>query len=349
MSFVPKLKEFVLAKRWYIIGVTLTLVLAGGGLYAYKQHTYKQSPEFFLTQLNAGLQSNNLPLLATLIDFRSLTDDISKQIVRAPIPQHYGKIRETEYIVVAEQIQNDFILAMQTKDEEKPANPNPNPLAPLEPLPADFAMQISGKFRLQGLADNKAIITTTINHPRLKKDYKLSFLCEQKPHWMVTKFINFNELLAEYIDEENKLEVLRENKFLEDNIKFAKRMSDQFSVSDCTAFVHTASDGHTTLFVRVRGYNRGPFIIQNMTFATEVIAETSEGPMTIEKDLNMAARILPGVDLQDSYSIELDKNKPEDMLLINTTNFVCKAKPRMMTLGNGTLLFTKRHRLQRSN
>ncbi len=345
MSFVSKLTQFIKAKLWYIVGAISFVVLSGGGFYGWKHYTYLQSPEYFLEQLNLATQNNDFATLATLVDFRSVTEDIAKQIIRAPIPPLPGKPRETNVFILSEKIQKNFIAAMQNKDKNAPQNPNPDPLAALEPLPSDFAAQISGKFKLITALANEAVVSVKVNYPRLKKDYNLIFSIEKKPEWIVTKLRNIHEVIKEYITEENKLEVLRDHKFQKDNFEIQKRMTAQFEVNKCTAFVHTTTDNTSTLFVRINGYNKGPYIIRNMTFATDVTAKTEHDEITFTRDLNMAARILPGVDLEDSYSITLDPSNEQDAKILAAESFTCTAKPRLMTLGNGQLLFTKKHRL----
>ncbi len=345
MSFVSKLKDFVKTKLWYIVGTIVFIAISTGGFFGWKHYTFLQSPEHFLERLNLATQSNDFATLAALVDFRGISEDVAKHIVRAPIPPTPDKPRETNYIVMSEQIQKDFIVGMQNKDKEVKPNPNQTPLAPLEPLPADFVAQIAGKFKLETAVENEAIISVSVHYPRLKKDYKLLFSINKKDDWIVTRFRNIDVIIKDYIAEENKLEVLRDLKFQKDNAAIQARMNAQFSVKECTAFVHTASDGTSTLFVRINGYNNGPYIIRNMAFATTVTATTEQGNIEFNRNLNMAARLLPGVDLQDSYSVTLDPNVEQAAEILSAQSFSCTAKVSFMTLGNGQLLFTKKHRL----
>ncbi len=346
MSFVPKLKQFVITKKWYILGAILFISLSSGGIYGWKHYTYLQSPQYFIEQLNLATQSNDFVKLASLVDFLTVSDEIAQKIVRAPIPSTKGNPRETDYIVLSEKIQRDFILNMQNKDEEIPPNPNMNPLAPLEALPKDFAAQISGKFQLQIALENEGIVNVKVHYPRLKKDYVLQFIIEKKPDWIITRFKNIDEIITEYIAEENKIDIQRDLKFQKDNAKAQKEMTSQFRVDSCTAFVHTTSDGHSTFFIRINGYNNGPHIIRNMTFDTNILGRTSEEEFEFKRNLNMATRLLPGVDLQDSYSFELDPKEELDAKILAADGFACMGKPKQMTLDNGRLLFTRLHRLE---
>ncbi len=345
MSFAANLKNFLISKKWFLLGFILLLIMSMGGFYGWKHYQYLQSPQHFLSQLNAATQSNDFVTLAKLVDFRGIAEDISKQIVRAPIPPSADKPRETDYLAMSDKIQNDFIIAMENKDKDTTTKTANDPLSSLEPLPKDFAAQISGKFELQTTVEDEGLISVSVNYPRLDKKYKLLFTISKNPEWKITRFNNTAELIEEYIAEENKLEVLRDLKFQKDNAEMQASMLKQFTVKQCTAFLHTTSDGQSSLFVRVNGYNNGPYIILNMTFETNVTVHGVQGNLEFKHDLNMAARLLPGVDLIDSYSIELDQNNERDEKILSAQEFSCTARIRLMTLSNGKLLFTKRHRL----
>ncbi len=345
MSAVEKIKTFVMTFKWYLLGGTLTIALLAGGFYGWKHYTYINSPEYYLEQLNAALVANDLEKLAVLIDFRTISEDMALHIKNAPIPKRPIKAKETNFVPLHETIQKAFMQALENKDAP-PQEQNIDPLAPLNPLPGDFAAQISGKLQLQAALDNEAVLSVNVHYPRLKTDYRLLFLIEKKPDWIMTRLNNIDEILRHYVAEENKLEALREEKFQKNNVTFQARMNSQFQVDSCTAFLHKAQgSANTTLYVRIKGYNKGPHIIRNMTFDTTISSTNEQGEVLLKKDLNMAARILPGVNLEDSYDVDLDPNNEIDAAIIQAKALFCKAKPRVMTLGNGELLFTKKNRL----
>ncbi len=347
MPAMEKIKTFVVATKWYLLGGTLSIALLVGGFYGWKHYTYLNSPEYYLEQLNAALLANDLATLALLVDFRAISEDMALHIKNAPIPKRPVQAKETKVIPLHETIQKTFMQALLDKDAQtQTPEQTIDPLSPLAPLPNDFAAQISGKLQLQAALEDEAILSVSVNYPRLEKDYKLLFLIEKKPDWIMTRLNNIDEILKYYVEEENKLEVLREEKFQKNNDEFQKRMNAQFEVNSCTAFLHQSQGSTTsTLFVRIKGYNKGPHIIRNMTFATTISTSNAKGEILLKKDLNMATRILPGVDLEDSYSLDLDPNDVNDATILAAKTLFCKAKPRVMTLGNGELLFTKKHRL----
>ncbi len=346
MSAVEKVKQFVKTARWYIVGTIVTLGLLGGGLFGWSHYKHINSPEYYLEQLNAALLANDLATLAVLVDFRTITEHMAQQIQQAPIPKRPVNAKEANVYPLYEEIQREFMQALQNKDQTTTTEETTDPLSPLDPLPKDFAAQISGKLQLQAALEDEAILSTTVHYPRLKKDYKLFFLIEKKPDWIMTRLNNIDEILKQYVAEENKLEILREEHFQQNNVEFQKRMDAQFHVSSCTAFLHhVTGNPNATLYVRIKGYNKGPSIIRNMTFATTINSSGEQGKVLLTKDLNMATRILPGVDLEDSYNLELDPNNPIDAAILAAKDLFCSAKPRVMTLGNGVLLYTKRNRL----
>ncbi len=348
MPDISSIKQFVIKARWKILGIVLCLILAAGGFYGWKHYTHINSPEYFIEQLNTALVTNDLAKLAVLVDFRSVTDDMVKHIQRADIPKRPATAKEERVIPLTEEIQVIFMEALKNKDAAPPTTQEKqNPLAPLDPLPIDFAAQISGKIKLQAALGNEAVASVTVNYPRLERDFRLLFFMTKSPDWIIKRMSNVDEILRYYVTEENKLELLREEKFLKDNAIFQQRMDEQFELRSCTAFVHAATGSKTkSLFVRIKGYNKGPQIIRNMTFETTITSDTAQGNVVLKEDLNMAARILPGVDLEDAYNIELDPNNAEHAAVLNTKNLFCVAKPRVMTLNNGDLLFTRKNRLE---
>ncbi len=339
MSFVEKAKVFVVEKKMLVIGLTLTLVLGGGGFLGWKKYTYSQSPQAFIEQLNTALTATDVTALATLIDFRTLTEDLAKNILAQPMPSKSSTPKSTEVPLLAEDIQKFFLQNLQNTDTAKtPATEDP--LAPLMPLPPDFIKQVSGKFIFQTQTQEGAITSVRIHYPRLEKDFTFYFLAKQKPHWRIERVMNTKELVQAYIKEDSTLERGRKKLYDIQREKDRKRIESQFRVEECTAFIHRPN-GQTTpnLIVRIRGYNQGPFIIRNMTFATKVYARNANGEIAFSQKLNSAARINVGTLLEDSYTHELETESKEAKFLLEVPEVSCEAHVHFMTLDNGQLLF----------
>ncbi len=343
MSLVEKIKTFVIEKKFLVLGAVLTLALAVGGLMGWQKYSHTQSPEFFVEQLNAALVAHDLATLATLVDFKTLTEDVAQQILAQPMPSKFSTPKQTKIPLLAEDIQIFLLEALAEKEETAPAGPIDGvaeALAPLAPLPTDFAKQIAGKFFLQARTQNGAITAVRFNHPRLEKDFTLHFYLNSEPDWKITRLINSKDLVQAYIDEDTTLEGARKKAHDLQRAKDQKRIDQQFNLEECTAFIHTPTGQKTPILtVRIRGYNNGPFVIRNMTFDTTVHAHYSEGELTFKHKINTAARLSVGTTLEDSYRLELDTEGKDAKILIGSDKTLCEAKVSFMTLDNGTMLY----------
>ncbi len=339
MSLVQNLKEFVIKNRTLVITVLSVLILGGGSIYAWKKYTYAQSPEAYVEKLNLALLKGDLAALAFLIDFRPMTESMARILLDTTMPSKESTPAVQSKEELAEKIQKTFIENIQNRDA-KVDTTKQDPLASITPLPHDFIKQIAGNVSLLGTSQEGAIISIKFNHPRLEKDFQLHFLIKEKPDWKIVKFINFSDLLQIYIKEELALEKGRKKIFEAKRAEDQKRMKQQFRMDECTAFIHRPSgQKFSTLSVRIRGYNKGPFIIRNMTFDTKVVVESSGGQLFYNHNINTASRILVGTTLEDSYNMELRPEDESTSILEQAPKLSCEANVIFMTLDNGKALF----------
>ncbi len=330
----------VLKKFKILIILVLLAGLSVGGYFGWKHYKFLQSPEHYVEKLNAALNANNKAELATLLDLRKITEELAARFLSAPLPNESVKPQDTGPTQLAETMQLAFIDALLTRDQEPAPAPPKNPLRPIEPFPDDFAKQLVGNITLKSASENSAVAQVNIHYPRTKKDVTFLLQIEKKPDWIMTRVLNIDQLLQIYIEEEKIMDAMRQDAYITKMNENAKRMKAQFIVHSCFAFMQTVSrqDGGI-LIVRVKGYNKGPHIIRNMTLETVVSATNPQGPFSFKRNLHSATRILPAVDLEDSYTLELDPNNAEDAAILQGHGFSCTATPTTMTLGNGEFLF----------
>ncbi len=330
----------VLKKFKILIILVLLGGLGAGGYYGWQHYLFLQSPENYVAKLNTALTANNMTELAKLIDFRQLTEELAARFLAAPLPNEDVKPKGKGTTQLAEEMQQHFMEALLTRDEEPKPAPPKNALRPIEPFPDDFAKQLVGNITLKSSDEHSAVAQVVIHYPRTKKDVTFLLQLEKKPDWIMTRVANIDQLLHVYIEEEKVMDAMRQDAYINKMNENAKRMKAQFIVHSCLAFMQTISqqDGGI-LIVRVKGYNKGPQIIRNMTIETIVTGKGPQGDFSFKRNLNSATRILPAVDLEDSYTLELDPNNPEDQTILQGHGFTCTALPTTMTLGNGEFLF----------
>ncbi len=341
MSLMEKVKTFVMEKKFLVLGVVLAVFVTVGVFVGWQKYTHSQSPEYFITQLNAALVADDMAALATLVDFRAITEDVATHILAQPMPSKSSTPKQQQVPLLAEDIQRFFIESMKNKDNEAKNTAPENPLAPLSPLPADFAKQISGNFFLHARTSDGAITGVRFTHPRLDKEFTLHFYLSQKPDWQMVRLINVRDLVQTYIKEDASLEQSRQKANAIQRAKDQKRINTQFKMEECVAFIHTPTGQKTpNLTIRIRGQNAGPFIIRNMTFDTTIHAQIDNGELAFKQNINTAARINVGTTLEDSFTLELETEGKEAKILTESKKILCEAKVRFMTLDNGTMLYT---------
>ncbi len=304
--------------------------------------TKEPSPEEYVEQHNTAMTAADFTTLVKLVDFRTLTEDIAQHILNAPPVSKVSTPKEKTVSELAQKIEQFFIKSM--KNSGAKANPNAQKktdlAAPFMPVPDDLAQQITGKFSLRGLSKQGAIVTTQFTHPELEESVPLHFLVTQTPEWKMIRLINISELLKEYNVHEKKLERARQKEYDLKRAKDKKRIEQQFKLDSCVAFVHQPSGQKTPLLtVRIKGYNNGPFTIRNMTFDTKVRVHSSGGELVYNHDINTAAQLRVGVTLEDSYTLDIDKDEKEVAVLLKAPKVTCTAHVQYMTLDNGQILF----------
>ncbi len=328
-------KEFFQKNRTTIIVLLALFLLGGGGFYGWQRYTYANSPEAYVEKLNAALLSGDLATLAVIVDFRPMTESMAHLILDSPMPSEASRPSTTNEAVLAENIQKAFMESVKNRDA-KPSDKKEDPLAPIKPLPPDFTKQIAGNVTLLGRAQNGAIISAKMTHDRVDKDYQLHFLIEQKPDWKITKFVNFPDLLQAYILEEAALERGRKKIFEAKRAEDKKRMDQQFRLDECTAFVHRPSGQKTSMLtVRIKGYNKGPFTIRNITFDTKIVVGSSGGELYYNHNISTASRLLVGTNLEDSFIMELLPEYESTQILEQAPKLTCEPNITFMTLDNG--------------
>ncbi len=335
MAFSDVLKKFKL-----LIIFVLLAGLSVGGYFGWRHYTFLQSPEHYVDKLNTALAANNFEELATLVDFRRLTEDLAVRFLAAPLPDESIRPKSMNAAELAEEMQRIFMDAMLTRNEAPKGGPPKNPLRPLEPFPEDFAKQLVGAISLTSKTEHDALAQLSIHYPRLEKDITFLLQITKNPEWQLTHVANSDSLLQTYIAEERAMDAKRKDAYIKQMDENAKRMAGQFIINSCFAFMQTVAQQEGGIFiVRVKGYNKGPQIIRNMTIQTTITGQSLQGEFAFKRSLHSATRILPGVDMEDSYTLELDPNNPEDFRILQGHSFTCDAIPTTMTLGSGEFLF----------
>ncbi len=340
MSAVEKAKTFLNEKKSLVIGLVVTALVAGGGFWAWKKYTHANSPEAYIAKVNTALLTADLAALATLVDFRTLSEDFAQHILSQPMASPSSAPRNTQVPLLSEDIQKFFLQKMHTRDEDAEKEDSTNPLDPLLPVPPNFITQIAGNLSLHTQTRTDAVAIVKMEYPRIEKEYMLQFLLQKKPDWRIVRFLNAKELVHAYVQEDTFLEQGRKKARQIQRDKDKKRIEAQLTIDECTAFLHKPrGQKEPILVVRIRGYNNGPYIIRNMTFDITVEARTSHGQLEFKQKVNRGTRLNVGTTLEDNFNHELQTEGKDAEFLLEAPKVSCTAHVHFMTLDNGEVLY----------
>lgn len=323
-----------------VIGAMVLALITGGAVWGWQQYQFKQSPQKALQDIALALQKGNRQSLATLVDFRSLSENFAQQIL-----QNYPAEAALPPVeIVAENVQQQILDGfVKTEDPKRAAKPNP--YAPLNPMPADTIAQIATSIEMQQADTTFALARATVDYPRAEKKFTLIFRMEKKEGlgWQLIKIVNAQELVQSFIFAQQSIDQQKSNALAEKNAEQQQRMDKQMVVNSCTVMAGMLSDGKTALLsIEVLARNPGPHAVLNFN-----LEATLSSPKESEKSqkflLNLAKRTLQGENLSHTWNIALDPQNPDHQYLLSEKKLQCTARFNNMGLSSGEVLFLRKN------
>lgn len=335
-SLVPLLKR---CKTFALILVGLCF-LGSCVFFGWRHYQFKNSPQKALQEITQALQKGNHATLAMRVDFRTLSETFSHQIL-----QEYPATSDMPPLeIIAENIQQRIFTGIG-KVEEPPKGVKPNPYAPLAPLPADAMAQIATSLEMQQVDEQFALARAKVEYPRAEKTFTLIFQLEKSAGrgWQLTKITNATELIQAFALSQQSIDQQKVDALAEKNAEQQKRMNAQMVVNSCTAVVGMLSDKKTALLsIEILAHNPGPHAVLNFNVETQLTSKLHPA----EKHsflLNLAKRTLQGEDFRHTWNIGLDLQNPEHLYLLEEKKLECTARFNNMGLSSGEVLFLRKN------
>lgn len=332
-GFCKKHKKLLLI----CIGV---LLVAGAGIGGIRYYYVQKSPEKALQNITLALQKGNRVALATLVDFRSLSEHFSQQVISTYRAEKMPPLPE-----LADNLQQKVLDTLGAKADDSVKGAKQPLFAPLSPFPTDTLAQIATTLKLEKVDGNYALARAKVDYPRAEKSFALVFKMDKSGSegWRITKIANAAELIQAFMASETSIERQKAAALAEKNAEQRKRMSDQFVLHSCTAVAGLLSDNQTALLsVEIMGRNPGPHAIFNFNVEVSLVGKKRPAQSSVFL-LNLAKRTLQGEDFAHTWNITLDLQNPEHQYLLQEKNLQCTIQFNNMGLGSGEMLFVRKN------
>lgn len=335
-SLVPLLKRC----KIFVFMLVGLCFLGSCVFFGWRHYQFKNSPQKALQEITQALQKGNRATLAMLVDFRTLSEAFSHQII-----QEYPANSDIPSVeILAENMQQN-IFAGIGKVEDPPKGAKPNPYAPLAPLPADAMAQIATSLEMQQTDEQFALARAKVEYPRAEKTFILIFQLEKSAGrgWQLKKIANASELIQAFMLSQQSIEQQKADALAAKNAEQQKRMNAQMVVNSCTAVAGMLSDRKTALLsIEILAHNPGPHAVLNFNVETQLASK--QHPAEQHRFLlNLAKRTLQGENFSHTWNIGLDLQNPEHLYLLEEKKLDCTARFNNMGLSSGEVLFLRKN------
>jgi len=321
-----------------IAGLALALVfvsLAAGAVLFYR---YRTGPDLVFKNLRTALADGNKARLASLIDFRSLSEDIVLAVF-AVYPQ--SAAQESQKTEMQHEAQRLALKALTDGKDTKPETVQARKLFETVPfVPTDVIAQLAAGMTLEKTSDG-ARIRSRFTHHGLQTDFPVRLLLERRQDgWRVTRLLNAQELVSLYKRAMDALLAEDEAKLAEKNEKIMTRMRAHFHAPQCLASVHLMASKHEAmLVVKVTANNKDTTTLHNVNLLFD--ARASNGTSVYSRQLDVVQRVFGGGAFSNTWTIVLDADSEDAARLSQAGPLSCTVEPRVMSVGAGEILYPR--------
>jgi hypothetical protein len=318
----------------FALAALLVSLVAGSVLY----YRYRTGPGYVFKSLRAALNEADRAELATIIDFRSLSEDIVAAVL-AVYPQ--AATNEMQKAEMRDEAQRQALKALAVKPGAKQETALPRKLfEPLPFLPEDFIAQFAAGMKLEKTADN-ARIHSHFTHNGLQANFPVRLLMEHRPGgWLVTRLLNAPELVNLYKGAMDVIRTEDEAKLAEKNAQTIAKMRTYFDSPQCLAAMNPVSDRlEVMLVIKVTAQNTSATTLHNVNILCDVRA--GDGTQAYERQLNVVQRVDGGGSFSNTWTVLLDSNGPEAAKLLQAGPLSCTVEPKVMSVGAGEMLYLR--------
>ena len=332
-------QRFFDAHRKLIAGLALAALIvalaAGGLLY----DRYRTGPAHAFKTLHAALSEGNKASLATMIDFRALSEDLV-QAVFAVHPQ--AAANETRRMEIRDEAQRLALKALTTGQDAKRTAVPPRKLFEAVPfVPEDVIAQLTAGMKLENVS-GEVRICSQFAHNELQTNFPVRLLMERRQgRWLVTRLLNAQELVTLYTGAMNAILAEDEAKLTKKNEQILTRMRTYFASPQCLVSASLMSDRQEAmLVVKVMAKNTDTATLHNVNLLCDVRA--SDGTPVYSRQLNVIQRVYGGGEFSNTWTVMLDAGSEEAARLLQAGPLSCTVEPKVMSVGVGEVLYPRK-------
>ena len=332
-------QRFFNAHRKLFAGLALAALIAalaaGGLLY----DRYRTGPVHAFKTLRAALREGNKATLATMIDFRAISEDLV-QAVLAVYPQ--AAAHETRRMEMRDEAQRQAIKALAGgQDAKRDAVPPRKLFEAVPPVPEDVIAQFTAGMKLENVSGETRIYSQFV-HNELQTNFPVRLLMARRQgSWLVTRLLNAQELVTLYKGAMDAILAEDEAKLAEKNEKILSRMRTHFASPQCLVSASLMGDGQDAmLVVKVTAKNTDTTTLHNVNLLCDV--RTSDGTPVYSRQLNVIQRVYGGGEFSNTWTVMLDAGGEEAARLLQAGPLSCTVEPKVMSVGVGEVLYPRK-------
>jgi hypothetical protein len=347
-------QSFFKAHLKLFVGLVLVVLIGASAVGAVLFYFHYIGSERAFKNLHAALGEGNKAVLATMIDFRSLSEDFVRAVL---VAYPLAAANETQQAELQDEAQRLVLKAMAGEKSGKPETAAPRKLfEPVRMVPEDVIAQVAAGLKLDktssgapiwsriksGEASGGVQISSRFTHNGLQTDFPLRLLMERRRGgWQVTRLLNAQEIVGLYKGATDAIRAADEAKLAEQNEKIMARMRAHFNSPQCTAAVNMVSDKQEAmLVVKVTADNTDTTTLHHVNLQCDV--RVSSGALIFSRQLNVVQRVYSGGAFSNVWTVLLEAKSEEAVRLLQAGPLSCTVEPRVMSVGMGEILYPRK-------
>jgi hypothetical protein len=329
------IQRFFRAHRKSLAGLVFAVLIVSLAAGAVLFHRYRTGPDYAFKNLRAALNEDDKVRLATMVDFRSLSEDL----IQAAYPQATNEAQKAE---MRDEAQRRALKALAAGKDAKPAIALPRRLfEPVPFVPEDVVAQFAAGMKLEKASDGVQI-RSQFTHNGLQTNFPVRLLMERRQSgWLVTRLLNAQDLVSLYKGAMDAVLAEDEAKLAEKNEKIVSKMRLHFDSPQCLAAVNLmGSQQEAMLVVKVTAKNTDTATLHNVNLLLDVRA--SNGSLAYSRRLEVVQRVYGGGEFSNTWTVVLDANSEEAARLLRAGPLSCTVEPKVMSVGVGEILYLRK-------
>ena len=304
------------------------------GIVAFQR--YRTGVDTAFQTLRLALQTGDKLMLATMVDFRALSEDFVRAVV-AVHPQ--AATDEMQQLELQDEAQRQVLKALAGKKSTKAGAAAPRKIfTPVPLVPEDIIAQIAAGLKLEITTDG-AQLGSKFTHEVLQTDFPLRLRMERRQDaWRVTRLLNAQEVVGLHKAAMDAIRAGDDAAWTAENEKILARMHAHFNAPTCLAAVNLmAGKREAILVVKVTADNTDTTTLHHVNLLCDVRA--GNGSSVYSRQLNTVQRVSGGGSFANTWTVVLEAGSEDAARLLRAGPLSCTVEPKVMSVGVGEVLY----------